>query len=186
MNQYKIIHTKILPKWYIKNTNQKFNMLIIGCNSGEDIYNFGIIFYEFKKHFPDFDFQILAIDNNEKSINFSKRAIYHEDSISHIPDRIKHKYFLKSKNREKRLVRIVPELRAKVQFRKMESLENISFREKMDLIKINRKEFETLKIIKKLTTYFNKNGYLITKHTNIFLKSNPDFQELFPNVYYLS
>ncbi len=186
MNYYRIVQTKILPKWYVKNhKDKKFTLLIVGCNSGEDIYNFAILLSEFKSNYKNFDFQILAVDDNSSFIEISKRAIYPEDSIKEIPMRIKKKYFLKSKNRQKKLVKISPELRKKVQFRKIDSLQSISFRERMDIIKINRQDFVKLPIIKKLINYFDNNGYLITNGKNFLIHYSSKFQEIFPNVYYL-
>ncbi len=183
MSYYKILQRKILPKWYSQNKNNKYNVLIVGCNSGEEVYNFAILLSEFNSLYKNFDFQILAIDSNEKYIEFSKRGVYQEESIKHIPLVLKKKYFLKSKDRTKKLVKIAPELREKISFRKIASLNDISFREKMDLIKINRKEFINFKMIKKLTTMFNKHGYMITCCKNFLISNHSQFKEIFPNVY---
>ncbi len=87
-----------------------------GCSSGEEPYTLAITLFEFKLHHPECNFEIEATDISTKMLNQAVNAIYPEEKVSELPLSIKTKYFLRSKNREEKKVKIIHELRTKVKF----------------------------------------------------------------------
>jgi chemotaxis protein methyltransferase CheR len=90
-----------------------------GCSSGEEPYTIAIVFKEFFKSHPDFDFEIFATDISLRILQKAATAIYPEDRTTAIPYETKRKYFLRSKDQTNRTVRLVPEIRSKVTFQRM-------------------------------------------------------------------
>jgi chemotaxis protein methyltransferase CheR len=108
-----------------------------GCSTGEEPYTLSIVLSEFARRYPgfQFDFMILATDLSTRVLAHARRAVYHEDRIAHVPMELKKKYFLRSREHDRKLVRIVPELRDKVRFRRLNLMdEDFGFRETMDII----------------------------------------------------
>nr|MBC8393956.1 methyltransferase domain-containing protein [Deltaproteobacteria bacterium] len=64
-------------------------------------------------------FSILGTDISPEVLKTAQRAIYHEMRIAPVPMAMRKKYLLRSKFRDKELVKIVPELRKKVQFERL-------------------------------------------------------------------
>lgn len=106
-----------------------------GCSSGEEPYTLTIVLSEVAARVRGFDFFILATDISTRVLSKAARAIYDEERIAPVPMDLRKKYLLRSKDRSKRMVRIVPELRAKVRFRRLNFMDaDFGLREPMDVI----------------------------------------------------
>ena len=118
-----------------------------------------------------FHFLILATDISSRVLEKAKLGIYNEDVTESIPSMLKKKYLLKSKEKEKKLVRVAPEIRAHVKFRHLNLVKNdFQLREKMDIIfcrnviiYFNRETQE--KVVSQLCHHLLAGGYLFTGHS---------------------
>ena len=105
-----------------------------GCSTGEEPYTLAMVLSEFGEAHPGFHSSILATDISTEVLSKSRNAIYAEDRVDPIPLHLKKKYLLKSRDRNKGLVRIVPRLRSMVQFRRLNFMEEFAMPEQMDII----------------------------------------------------
>lgn len=106
-----------------------------GCSTGEEPYTLSIVLSEVAEKMGDFDYQILATDISTKVLEKAASAVYEEEKISPVPSELRKKYLLKSKDRTRKLVRIVPELREKVKFRRLNFMDSdFGMREPFDFI----------------------------------------------------
>jgi chemotaxis protein methyltransferase CheR len=65
----------------------------------------------------------------------AKQAVYDEERIAPVPSPLKLKYLLRSKDRQSGLVRVVPGLREKVRFRRLNFMDgDFGMREQIDII----------------------------------------------------
>lgn len=88
-----------------------------GCSSGEEPYTLAMVLSEFTQMHRNFGFSILATDVSTVVLKKASRGIYSHDRIEPVPLELRKKYLLRSKDKKAGLVRIAPELRAKVKFR---------------------------------------------------------------------
>jgi chemotaxis protein methyltransferase CheR len=106
-----------------------------GCSTGEEPYTLAMVLSEFAHQHPSFRFSVIATDISTKVLDRARDGIYDEDRTAAIPLALKQRYVLRSKDRGKNLVRIVPELRAAVQFKRLNLMdESFSFSEPLDVI----------------------------------------------------
>ena len=105
-----------------------------GCSTGEAPYTLAMVLSEFGEAHPGFRSSILATDISTVVLSKSRNAIYAEDRVDPIPLPLKKKYLLKSRDKSKGLVRIVPHLRSMVQFRRLNFMEDFSLPEQLDVI----------------------------------------------------
>jgi len=108
-----------------------------GCSSGEEPYTLAMVLNEFAARYPGLGFQflVLATEASSDLIEIARAGIYEEKHISPIPMPMRKKYLLRSKDRIRQIVRITPELREVVKFRKADPGEgNLFFREPIDII----------------------------------------------------
>lgn len=106
-----------------------------GCSSGEEPYTLAMVLSEYSQNNPDFKFSILASDISTQILKTAKTAIYPEERVDTIPLNLKKKYLLKSKERERALVRIAPHLRSTISFRRINFMDDsFDIAEKMDVI----------------------------------------------------
>lgn len=90
-----------------------------GCSTGEEPYTLAMVLTEFKKTHPDFHFRVLATDISTVVLTKAKTAIYSEEVLKPIPQEMRREYFMRSRDRSSNLLRVVPELRNVVEFRRL-------------------------------------------------------------------
>lgn len=108
-----------------------------GCSTGEEPYTMAMVLSEFAaKHKPAcFRFQILATDISTRVLEIAAKGVYAEERIEPIPLEMRRKYLLRSKDKEKGVVKMSPELRSVMKFRRVNFMEgDFGFRERMDII----------------------------------------------------
>jgi chemotaxis protein methyltransferase CheR len=139
-DQLKFLVQSALPELvssYGYGVRRKLVLWTAGCSYGEEPYTLAMVLREFSERYPGlaFDFQILATDAAPETLEIAGRGIYHEDEISPVPMGLKKKYLLRSKDREKKLIKIARGLRECVKFRNVDFVgENLKFRESIDVI----------------------------------------------------
>jgi len=83
-----------------------------GCSSGEEVYTLAMVLYEFTEMIAESNFLIQGTDISSRMLSAAADAVYTEERIADIPMWLKKKYFLKSKDRVKKTVRVNAALRA--------------------------------------------------------------------------
>jgi len=105
-----------------------------GCSTGEEPYTLAITLMEARARQP-FEFSILATDVSTRVLEHARTAIYTEEQIAPIPQPLRTKYLLRSRDPEKRHYRIAPEVRASVRFGHLNFMSSqYGLRELMDVV----------------------------------------------------
>jgi chemotaxis protein methyltransferase CheR len=141
------------------------------CSSGEEPYTLAMVLDQFSRRVQGFTFQILGTDISTRVLQTARDGIYDEERTEQIPFEFRRSYFMKSRDRSRKLVRVVPELRAHVKFRRLNFMaEDFGMREKMDvvfcrnvLIYFDRPTQET--VIGRICGHLHQAGYLFTGHS---------------------
>jgi len=100
-----------------------FSAWSAGCSTGEEPYTLAMVLAEFAEQQPGFRFSILATDLSTRVLNRAKEAVYDAERVTDVSIALKQKYLLRSKDRKTNRVRIVPALRAAVQFQRLNLME---------------------------------------------------------------
>jgi len=90
-------------------------------STGEEPYTLAMVLSEFALRRP-MAWHVVATDISTAVLERARRAIYSEAVAEPIPAAFKAKYLLRSREREKALVRIVPALRQKVTYQRLNLL----------------------------------------------------------------
>ncbi len=129
---------RVLPVWVQEQnalSGRKLRVWSAGCSTGEEPYTLAMTLNEFAEKFPGFDYQILATDLSTRVLEKAKQAVYDDERVAPVPELLKRKYLLRSKDRSSGKVRIVPELREKVRFRRLNFMDDdFGIREPFDII----------------------------------------------------
>jgi len=159
------------------------------CASGEEPYTLGIVFSEFAAKNNLFDFRILATDISSEVLQKGVMAVYAEEKLSGIPSDILKKYFLKSKYDKKKEFMVIPELRSKVRFQRLNLMDKYyNLENPFDLIfcrnvLIYFDSDTRQKVINKLCVRLKKGGYLFLGHTDTDLWLNIPLDRVRPSIY---
>jgi chemotaxis protein methyltransferase CheR len=116
-------------------SNNPFRIWSAGCSTGEEPYTMAMVLSDYAATNQGFRFSILASDICTQVLQKAAAGVYGDDRIDTIPLSLKRKYLLRSKDRSKGLVRIAPELRTCVSFKRVNFMdEQFGINERMDVI----------------------------------------------------
>jgi chemotaxis protein methyltransferase CheR len=142
-----------------------------GCSSGEEPYTLAMVMSEFALANPGFQFKILATDISTTVLAKAKMGVYPEDIVKPVAFDLRRKYFMRSRDRGSDLMRVVPELRQLVDFRRLNFKDaDYGIAEKVDvifcrnvIIYFDRPTQE--QILQKLTRHLVPGGYAFVGHS---------------------
>ena len=164
----------VLPVMYrnmSKGERSRFRVWSAGCSTGAEPYTLGMVLGEFQARFDDFSFSILATDISTRVLNEAAQGIYTEDDVEPVGMRYKKKYLLRSKDKDRGLVRIVPEIRNRVQFGRLNFMApDYKLRESVHIvfcrnviIYFDKPTQE--KVLNRLCRYLLPGGYMFMGHS---------------------
>jgi chemotaxis protein methyltransferase CheR len=180
---------KVLPDWCVRHPGGRLSIWSAGCSSGEEPYTLAMVLSEFAVHNPGFDFQILATDISTRVLEKAKNAVYPEALVDPVPLSLKKKYLLRSKDKASGMIRIVPQLREKVRFRRLNFMdEDFGMREQLDIIfcrnviiYFDRPTQE--KLLQRFHRQMKVGSYIFMGHSETLSGLNVPLTSVFPTVY---
>lgn len=136
---FEFLRQQVLPDRALQQRSgfggRPFRAWSAGCSTGEEAYSIAIELQQFAEQHPGFEFRIVATDISSTVLDVARQAIYDEDRVEPIGQELRRKYLLRGRDRNAGKVRIVPELRDKVEFRRLNFMdENFGFRAPFDII----------------------------------------------------
>jgi len=183
-----------LPEIIVKQGAGIWKKLMIwsaGCSTGEEPYTLAMVVSEFAETYPGFSFDcsILATDISTKALATAEEAIYEAERVLPVPEALKKKYLLRSKNRSKGLIRIVPELRRMVRFRRLNFVEDeFGLREKMHIIFCRNviiyfDKPTQERLLNKFCRHLTPGGYVFMGHSETLQGMDVPLMQVIPTVY---
>lgn len=172
-----------------KGTNGKINVWSAGCSSGEEPYTIAMVISEFAESNPDLRFNITASDISMKVLRVAVRAVYPDAVADNIPSPLKRKYTLRGTGQNKGFHRIVPELRGKVEFKRLNLMDDdYGFRTPLHIIFCRNViiyfDRETqVELFRKFHRLLHPGGYLFLGHSETLEEKSTGFLRAAPTVY---
>ncbi|GAB6058260.1 CheR family methyltransferase [Desulfonatronum parangueonense] len=188
-HHFQYLTSTVLPAWWQKyGHSRELAVWSAGCSSGEEPYTLAMVLAEFMEHHPLFRWFILATDINTQVLERAAKGIYPDDRLNSIPAQLRKKYLLRSKDRSKKLIRIVPALREKIHFRRLNFMEKFGFREPMDIIfcrnvMIYFERDVQERLIRNFLDYLHPWGHLVIGHSESLAGMNLGLRQVAPTVY---
>jgi len=89
------------------------------CSTGAELYTLAMVLASWRGQRRGLRFSILGTDLSTEVLAAAQRAIYPEAMVAVVPPELRRQYLLRSRNRARGLVRIVPELRSWVKLARL-------------------------------------------------------------------
>ncbi|MGI6478658.1 MAG: CheR family methyltransferase [Salinivirgaceae bacterium] len=181
----------ILPE-AISNNQRNIKIWSAGSSSGEEAYTIAFTINEFNENIKNnsgIDYQIIGTDISTIVLKAAIDAVYKEDKVEPIPMSLRRKYFLKSKDPRKNLYRVIPQVRSKVKFGRMNLMDSsYSINETFDiifcrntLIYFDRETQEN--VINKLCRHLRPKGYFFLGHSESITNMNVPLKHIKPTIF---
>jgi chemotaxis protein methyltransferase CheR len=181
---------KALPEMDSRNSNGRpFSIWSAGCSSGEEPYTMAIVLSEYARAHSGFRFRIMASDISTTVLEKAALAVYSEDVVSPVPISLRRKYFLRSRDPKARRMRVVPELRKTVEFRRLNFMDaDYGIDEKLDAIFCRNViiyfDHPTKEgILRKLCHHLVPGGYLYVGHAETLHDMRLPLTPVAPSLY---
>lgn len=174
--QFVFLAQKALPQIVSSNPTgdtRKLNIWSAACSRGHEPYTLAMVLAEYAEQQNDMDFYILGTDISTDVLRVAQKAVYAHDEIEPVPMALRKKYFLRSKDRSKNLVRIVPQLRNKVRLLRLNLMsKSYTAIEQMDIIfcrnvMIYFEKKTQHQILYRLLSHLRPGGFLFMGHSEV-------------------
>lgn len=160
-----------------------------GCSSGEEPYTLAIVLSEYAEAHPGFRFSILATDISTTVLARAEAGVYANETVEPVPAPLRRKYLMRSRDRQSDRVRIVPELRELIRFRRLNLMDSDYALEtpadaifcRNVLIYFDRPTQE--KVLNRLSRCLVPQGYLFVGHSESLHEFDVRLTPVAPAVY---
>jgi chemotaxis protein methyltransferase CheR len=189
---FDFLHSDILPELLMGESPTRFvKIWSAGCSSGEEPYTICMSLNEYAQLNPliSFDFSVLATDISTRMLKTAIEAIYKANRVDMLPINLKKRYLLKSKDQSNPSVRIIPEIRRKITFQRLNFMDSYyQVPEHFDvifcrnvLIYFDRDTQE--KVINKLCSKLKPNGFFFLGHSESITNFDVPLKQLRPTIF---
>lgn len=181
----------VLPLWQQRHgvRSRPFAIWSAGCSSGEEPYTMAMVLEEHAQSHPGFDYRIMATDISSRVLETARLAVYREERIDAVPLVLRRRYFLRSRDRSSGMVRVVPHLRQKVNFGRLNFMDtDYGFQQQMDvvfcrnvLIYFDRPTQEVF--LNRLCSHLAPGGHLFVGHSETLSGLDVPVTQVHPTIY---
>jgi len=189
---FEYLNRTALPRLADRNgsgSRNTFRIWSAACSTGEEPYTLAMVLQEYVEGTSGWDYTILATDISGTVLEKAGQAVYQDETILAIPLPLRKKYLLKSRDPQNSIVRIVPELRAKVKLRRLNLIaDSYDISGEMDvifcrnvMIYFDRATQE--KLIRKFYQHLSPGGYLFIGHAESLSNLKTPFVYMAPTIY---
>lgn len=187
-------HFHFLSKEFLSQYRTEFNrnklkIWSAGCSTGEEPYTILMTMEEYKNKHPDTTYSLLASDVSTRVIQTAYQGIYEIEKIEPVPIDLKRSYFLRSKVNPS-LVRVKPQFRRKIQFKRVNFMENNYGLLKADLdiifcrnVLIYFDKPTQERVINKFCSLLKPGGLLFLGHSESIIGMTLPLKQIRPTVY---
>ena len=182
---------RLLPERYADGwgRDRPLNVWSSASSTGEEPYTLAIVLQEFAEANRDFDYRILGTDISTAALDRGRKATYTEERVAPVPSAYLKKYFLRSKDKEAKLVRVKPALRSKVFFHRLNLMaEDFGIQDRFEvifcrnvIIYFDRPTQAVL--LQKLFNYLRPGGYLFLGHSETLAGMGLPLISIAPTIY---
>ena len=151
-------------------SGRPFMVWSAGCSTGEEPYTLAMVMSEYAETHPSFRFRILATDISTTVLDRAASGVYSRAVVAPVPADMKRKHLMRSRDPGSDRVRIVPELRQQIEFRRVNFIdEDLEVDETFDVILCRNviiyfDRATQASVLQKLCDHLRPGGYLLVGH----------------------
>jgi len=180
---------KALPDLTQRSPGRQVLLWSAGCSTGEEPYTMAIVLSEYGLTHPGFRFRILASDISTTVLAKAEQGVYTNDIVAPVQPLLRRKYFMRSREPGSDRVRVVPELRRMVEFRRLNFMDgDYGMSEKADaifcrnvIIYFDRPTQE--RILQRLSNCLVPGGYMFVGHAETLHDMKLPLEPVAPALY---
>jgi len=160
-----------------------------GCSTGEEPYTLAMVLSEYSQERPGFRFSVLATDICTAVLAQAAMGIFKSEGVRPVPQDLRRKYFMRSRDPESDLLRVVPEVRALIEFRRVNFMDaDFGVAERPEIIFCRNVIIyfdrpTQVRLLEKLTRLLAPGGYFFSGHSESLQGMELPLDPVAPAVY---
>lgn len=160
-----------------------------GCSTGEEPYTLAMILNDYAQNAPGFRYSIIATDICTQVLAKAAAGIYKSEQVRPVPAEMRRKYLMRSRDPNSSSVRVVPELRAQIEFRRLNFVDTeFGLSEPAEVIFCRNVIIyfdrpTQVRILQKLIHHLSPGGYFFAGHSESLQGMELPLTVLGPSVY---
>ncbi len=160
-----------------------------GCSTGEEPFTLAMLLTEYAQEHSGFRFSILATDISTAVLSKASLGVYKSEAVRPVPQDLRKKYLLRSRDPASDLVRVVPELRAKIDFRRLNFMQaEFPVAEPLEVIFCRNviiyfDRATQVRLLSRLTQHLLPGGYFFAGHSESLQNMDLPLTAAGPSVY---
>lgn len=124
-DHFEFLASKVLPDLDARqDVERRVLVWSAGCSTGEEPYTLAMVLSEYAEGHPGFRFGVLATDISTAVLAKARAGVFKAEVARPVLENFRRKYLMRSRDRGSDLVRIVPELRARIEFRRLNFMDS--------------------------------------------------------------
>ncbi len=188
-HHFEFLREYILPEFSKNSSRRQFRIWSSACSSGEEPYTLAMVLHDYVQEHHSFDYTVYASDISTEILQKAVKAVYAMERVALIPTAVKQKYFLKSNDQNKPTVRVIPALRNKVHFQRLNLMDkqldidgglDVVFCRNV-LIYFDRETQQ--EVLQKLVGKLKTGGYLFIGHSESLFQLDLPIIQIKPTVF---
>ncbi|MET0492583.1 MAG: protein-glutamate O-methyltransferase [Actinoplanes sp.] len=179
---FEYLQGAVLPVW---RANRPFRLWSAASSTGEEAYTAAMVLSEALPRSP---WQILGSDISTRVIESARKAIYPLEAAEKIPPALLRRHCLRGRDEYEGLMTVSPELRAKVEFQRVNLMEDFRQLGQFDVILLRNVmiyfDLETKRdLVPRLQATLQPGGHLIIGSSETLSAIPSDLRMIQPSVY---
>lgn len=189
-SHFDFLTSKALPDLAVRyGISRKSLVWSAGCSTGEEPYTLAMVLTEYGQTHAGFQFNVLATDICTAVLDKARLGIFKSEVAAPVPADLRRKYCMRSRDPGSELVRIVPELRARVEFRRVNFMDpDYGVSEPPEIIFCRNVIIyfdrpTQIRILQKLIRHLAPGGYFFSGHSESLQGMDLPLSPAGPSVY---
>jgi chemotaxis protein methyltransferase CheR len=133
-SHFDLLAGKVLPEFAAGDSGRERMFWSAGCSTGEEPYTLAMVLSEYARLHAGFRFRLLATDISTAVLDKARLGVFSGEVVRPVPEELKRRYFLRSRDRDSDRLRVASELRGLVEFRHLNLMEEFGLTELADAI----------------------------------------------------
>ncbi|MGJ5180834.1 CheR family methyltransferase [Bradyrhizobium oligotrophicum] len=152
-------------------TSRLIKIWSAACSTGMEAYTTAMVLDDLQTKRRGFEFRILGTDISTSVLRVAKAGIYPRDLVAPVPAEMAQRYFMSARDRTRADVRVVPELRRRVNFTRMNLMDpSYPVDQDVDIIfcrnvLIYFDKATQRKVVDQLCRHLRPGGYFLVGHS---------------------
>ncbi|MGE0679655.1 MAG: protein-glutamate O-methyltransferase CheR [Candidatus Binatia bacterium] len=173
-HHFDFLRERVLPalrEKTLRGAPRRLRIWSAACSSGEEPYTIAMTVREMFPASSGWDIRILASDIDTDILRRAERGIYDQERLAGVPENLQRKYFLRGKGQWEGSVRVRPELRELITFRRINFIDPVwPIHTCFDVIFCRNViiyfDRETQRrLFERLAGYLDEDGYMMVGHS---------------------